>query len=661
MTANPAGASRPNSRTGLTRPTSAPPARSSPAPSFNSYASSPSPHEAFLVISKQFDFGTSALNEIGTAAGGGDDAAMVMTKIVTSRLPTTYNPVDGPIVRAAMGSGGGGGASSTPQHHTNMVVGNSSSAGHVHRIGGSTLRGTFFEANAAQRDVSVPGKRNPNAEVDVTAHQKQILAHSVAERLVDVHEHRKTIQRRIRPQSAQVLSKGGNDNASLLGGATHYSTRPAPATEGFDIRTSVLRAAQSACLNAAPAAMAATSARKPFGEGEVQHFQLSPTRHAPYPVPPGPLTDANAPEAAPDHDDGTASLLLRHRRTEMMLAADNVPLVGSGLRALLLASEQNVQAVASGVMVIAQVLGADIAAAQHTMKAGGPTVPTAPVYKDVAGGSSGGGESWRIVYAGQRQEGGGFSPTRQAGNPNNATDGSTVAGGRVLAGVSTTLPFAADGVSLMPPGEILNGSAVRIRGRPHSAPIGRYDDDGRPQQKPPVDYLAQLRAVNAATTATHVGKSLNNNNQRPASAQPLRSSKLQHSVAAPTKSVFLMDPRSDAAKPTAPEWLDQRGLIGVSMDPRYSSYGDAAAGGGREGFGLFGGSADPGASAGGRERHHDGRTGSFNTRTALSAIRAARVQRDAAATALRRGVLRGGAGFLMFSPATAAAHGGGAL
>jgi hypothetical protein len=626
------------------RPMSAPLARGTTTAKHFQYVPSPSPIDPYVITSKQFDFYTSSLHQIGSAGEGGKISTPETT---TSRMPTTYNPHTGPIRTAT----------NPPTHQP-----------HLHR-GTSNPQHSFYEKVPAGKAANASQRKTAEDIATSAERQQQAIANNVAERLVEMQAQRQAVQRRIRPKSAgvgtpsafhyqecdasrcveglQISRDVGTSHQSPGRSVDHELSRASLGRlGGFDSRLAVVRAAQSACLSAAPHGTS-SSARKQFCVETL--------------VPP--YADNELPTDEP-------SLLLRHRRTELMLttvADTEVPLVGVGMRALLLASEENVQQVASGVLVVAQVLGEDIRAHQEhkTATTREHQVPTAaPVYKDQQHQGLTGGESWRIVYAGQHhQPPVSTSPVRQGtagcSSPSRyASHTSALAGKPYCMFGEDPGDMTAEGSSLLPEGEILNGSAVRIRGRPHTAPLSR---DRRDAPTRPIDYLAQLRAASGSQRPSSAVR-------RPLSAQP--TSKQTAAAAKPTRpysaagtgarSVYVLDAQhDDSTKPQPPEWLDTRGLIGVSVDPRYQAGRDALSLG-REGFQLFP-AADAVADAHPHHnRHHNGLVTGFRSGTALSAIRAARVKRDAAATEQQRqrGVLRGGAGFLMFSSSLATAQGG---
>lgn len=489
--------------------------------------------------------------------------------------------------------------------------------------------------------VEVPQSQK-HSTADTEAAQKSELASSVANRVALMQLRRERLQQRIRPQSAQQRSTplysqaqtGGHPAVAVLGTVSSIPaqrsdtfvlgppSRPTSAvqavseasaqlfTVGFDSRTAILDAAKSACLSMAPI-NAAAAAQKFFYDVD-PHFGAQQQQH--------PLVGANDNA---EHD--SSALALSHKKTELMLSG--VPLVGAGMRALLLASEDNVSSVAGGVMVLAQVLAMSVASQRdmQQMKRRG-------VIKDPAAKSPDPphkGEAWRVVYA----AGGGdkHSTISAVG----AADGSLEAG--------------SDNFD-----DTVNGSALRIRGRPHSAPLIRGDTSS-----PPRDYLKELMMRKSPTGAAKPRAGA----VRPQSALSIRptSSKAKpiNSVAATSASPPVVLASTDSKRTTlvCPEWLDPRGLIGVSVDPRYQQPGGGTTGSGREGFAIFGssiGSPSPSRTAGLNQssgsveaaaQHYK----SFSSATTLSAIREARSKADQR----HRGVLRGGAGFLMFSASIA--------
>ncbi|CUG90408.1 Hypothetical protein, putative [Bodo saltans] len=632
------------------------------------YVPSPSPVDPFIVISKQFDFTTSTLSQIGTAVRSTEGHSSQAPPppppptVTISRLPTNYTLAAGPI--RAVSHGGG----------KDTTTAAATGGPHLHR-GSSNIQSSFFEKLTKKNRCSIAATASSSKQRgrSTNGHAKSSPSSSAT--------HSPYVSKPISRDESLTPRRRPSDQQRC----GHFAAKPIAATiqwrcrqnAGFDSRMAVVKAAQSACLSSAPLVGSSASARKDFYDLE------SASRQAP----PSSATTTgshDAADASVDAVNDEASLMLRHRRTELMLAAEPAvagasavdstapPLLGAGMRALLLASQDNVQSVATGVLIVAQVLGEDIHAQhqrqqQHQPPGGSHSehlVPTAnqPFYKDAGNPShGGGGESWRIIYAaGQAQP-----SAHGLSSPQRSAAAAAALAGKPYAQLfndqhhhqdrSRQLDFSADGSSLMPDGDILNGSAVRIRGRPHTAPLTR--GGGRDENTKPIDYLAEMRAERPTSAAakgrpssaappTIAVKHTNNAIPRPYSAASTRASNM-----------YVLDPHRDAStKPSAPEWLDSRGLIGVSVDPRYNNNASNMQYHGREGFDVFGASVAPTLDGGGGEggdhlKHHGNRFTHFRSGTALSVIREARVKRDAAALAHRKGILRGGAGFLMFSGA----------
>lgn len=366
---------------------------------------------------------------------------------------------------------------------------------------------------------------------DVEKERVQSLRSAVDERVAALKARRQDIfLRRIRADPNSMRVEGSNNvglSSSSQGaeGPPHHHF-----TVGFDSRHSILDAAKSACLAAAPPPpFSHSGAVDSLFSPPPTMFTLtgrSPARHATF-------VDPSHPFAGDGEEDKEAdrvgSVLLRQRRAELTL--HGMPLIGAGFHALLSAAGSSP---VESVVILAEMVGKELSRRSEFQRKGTPS-------QDRPASAA---SQWSVVH----------QPGEEADDQ-----------------------FE----------DLVQGSAVRLRGRPQSAPLMRRERPTSPKKnddvaKPPIKQVssAELRMKVAATGAPPIVKeaiattSVDQTAERPASrahshAKAAKEDEKPH-VSSSAGAVVM------AREPCTFGLMDPRGLIGVSVDPRFAPSPTAA-------------------------------------------------------------------------------------